>query len=72
VTVSDAAGCCGESSWGSVGGSKGSSSESGTESVNELSVDGVDVPVDGVDVPVDEGVTVAARSRGANLPLTRG
>jgi len=37
--------------------------------MSELSVDGVDVPEDGV---LDEGVIVAARSRGMNLPLLLG
>ena len=40
-------------------------SDLGVESASELSEDGVDVPV-------DEGVIVAARSQGTNLPLTRG
>jgi len=58
-----------------VGGSKGSLNgelESGTESVMELSVEGIDVPVEGVEVPVDEGVIVVAQSQETNRPLTRG
>ena len=43
--------------------------DSGTESVRELSVEGVDVPED---AELDEGVIVAARSRDANFPLTLG
>ena len=43
--------------------------DSGTESVRELSVEGVDVPED---AELDEGVIVAARSRDTNFPLTLG
>lgn len=39
-----------------------------SESVSELSVDGVDVP----EVVLDEGVMVAALSLATNLPLTLG
>ena len=38
----------------------------------EVPVEGVDAPVEGVEVPANDGVIVAARSRGANRPLTRG
>ena len=43
--------------------------ESGTESVRELSVEGVDVPED---AELDEGVIVAVWSRDTNFPLTLG
>jgi hypothetical protein len=41
----------------------------GAERVMELSVEGVDAPDD---CAVEAGVTVAARSRATNLPLSRG
>jgi hypothetical protein len=72
VTVLGWAGSCEGSSWGFDGNSKGSSNGelgSGTESARELSVEGVEAFEDAV---LDEGVMVAARSRGMNLPLTLG
>ena len=43
--------------------------DSGTESIRELLVEGVNVPED---AELDEGVIVAAWSRDANFPLTLG
>jgi len=66
------AGSCEESSCGFDGDSKGSSiweMRFGTKSARELSVEGVEVPEGAV---LDEGVMVAARSRGMNLPLALG